>query len=325
MSSHPLKQIDLRQRIYDLLGQMNKCEVVKYLQKEGIARSTIYSIIKRCENGISIQEKPGKGRPPTLNQKKQLKLRNLVENRIGVSRRQLARKFLVSRYCIMRNIKKLGLKYYKRQKTPKYNQKQLDQMTWGCRKLRRNFIDSKKFIVMDDEKYFTLSGDNMPGNAGFIPQIQQTLHGIKGISVPYIGTTHGPAIDSNLYVQQCLPKLLAFIRRYHADNNYIFWPDLASSHYAKTTITWLNQQNIHFVPKQVNPPNLPKARPIEDFWSILADKVYHGGWLATTEQQLINRIKQQLKKVDLKIVQTMMLEVRKKLRKIEQKGPLSIL
>ncbi|CAF2061999.1 unnamed protein product, partial [Rotaria magnacalcarata] len=83
MSSHPPKQIDLRQLIYDLLGQMNKCEVVKHLQKEEIARSTIYSIIKRCENGIPIQEKPGKGRPPTLNQKKQLKLRNLVENRIG--------------------------------------------------------------------------------------------------------------------------------------------------------------------------------------------------------------------------------------------------
>ncbi|CAF2052575.1 unnamed protein product [Rotaria magnacalcarata] len=246
----------------------------------------------------------------------------------------------------MRNIKKLGLKYYKRQKAPKYNQKQLDQMAWRCRKLRRNFIDSKKFIVMDDEKYFTLSGDNMPGNAGFYssntantpwnvkfkskqkfePKVLVWLAlSSKGISVPYIGTTHGPAIDSNLYVQKCLPKLLAFIRRYHADNNYIFWPDLASSHYAKTTITWLNQQNIHFVPKQVNPPNLPKARPIEDFWSILADKVYHGGWLATTEQQLINRIKQQLKKFDLKIVQTMMLEVRKKLRKIEQQGPFSIL
>ncbi|CAF0991596.1 unnamed protein product [Rotaria magnacalcarata] len=313
MSSHPPKQIDLRQRIYDLLGQMNKCEVVKHLQKEGIARSTIYSIIKRCENGIPIQEKPGKGHPPTLNQKKQLKLRNLVENRIGIRQRQLARKFLVSRYCIMRNIKKLGLKYYKRQKAPKYNQKQLDQMAWRCRKLRRNFIDSKKFIVMDDEKYFTLSGDNMPGNAGFYssntantpwnvklkskqkfePKVLVWLAlSSKGISVPYIGTTHGPAIDSNLYVQKCLPKLLAFIRRYHADNNYIFWPDLASSHYPKTTITWLNEQNIHFVPKQVNPPNLPKAKPIEDFWSILADKVYHGGWLATTEQQLINRIKQ---------------------------------
>lgn len=148
----------------------------------------------------------------------------------------------------------------------------------------------------------------------------------KGISAPCIDTTQGPAIDGNLYVQKCLSKSLAFIRRYHVDNNRIFWPNLASSYYANTTITWLNQQNIHFVPKQVNPPNLPKARPIEDFWSILADKVYHGGWLATTEQQLINRIKQQqLKQFDLKSIQTMMLEVRKKLRKVEEQEPFSIL
>ncbi|CAM4824796.1 unnamed protein product [Rotaria magnacalcarata] len=167
----------------------------------------------------------------------------------------------------------------------------------------------------------------MPGNAGFYssntantpwnvkfkskqkfePKVLVWLAlSSKGISVPYIGTTDGPAIDSNLYVQKCLPKLLAFIRRYHADNNYIFWPDLASSHYAK---------NHHYMAKSTK----------YTFCAKTADKVYHGGWLATTEQQLINRIKQQLKKFDLKIVQTMMLEVRKKLRKIEQQGPFSIL
>ncbi|CAF5166545.1 unnamed protein product, partial [Rotaria magnacalcarata] len=39
---------------------------------------------------------------------------------------------------------------------------------------------------------------------------------------------------------------------------------------------WLHEQNIKFVPKQDNPPNVPQARPIEDFWSILAGKVYEG-------------------------------------------------
>ena len=78
--------------------------------------------------------------------------------------------------------------------------------------------------------------------------------------------------------------------------------------------TWLNEKRIPFVPKVVNPPNVPKARPIEDFWSILADKVYSGGWMATNQEQLVNRIKSKLKKIDLDTVQTMVEGRRKKLK-----------
>jgi hypothetical protein len=49
----------------------------------------------------------------------------------------------------------------------------------------------------------------------------------------------------------------------HPDNNYVLWPDLASLHYAKISTEWLEANNIDFVAKQHNPPNLPQARPIE--------------------------------------------------------------
>ena len=73
----------------------------------------------------------------------------------------------------------------------------------------------------------------------------------------------------------------------------MFWPDLASSHYANKISAWLNKQKVPFVPKVASPSNVPKAHPIEDFWSILADKVYSGGWTATNQKQLVNRIKAQ--------------------------------
>ena len=146
----------------------------------------------------------------------------------------------------------------------------------------------------------------------------------KGVSQPYIGTTQGVAINSDVYVRKCLLKLLAFIKAHHQHGEYVFRPDFASSHYANTTIDWFKERKINFVPRSVNPPNVLKARPMEDFWSILAQKVYSGGWKVTTQQQLINRIKQQLKKIDLNVVQ-MMLGVRNKLRKIEDQGPFSIL
>jgi hypothetical protein len=94
------------------------------------------------------------------------------------------------------------------------------------------------------------------------------------------------------YIEECLPKLMTFINKHHEHDNYIFWSDLATSHYTKTITTeWLNEQKIPFVPKCINPPNVPKARPINDFWSILADKVHNGGWIAMNEKQLTSRIK----------------------------------
>ena len=83
----------------------------------------------------------------------------------------------------------------------------------------------------------------------------------KGISAPYIGTTKGLAVDANDYIEKCLPKLIKFTNEHHSNDKYIFWPDLASSHYAKKSTDWLNERKVSFVPKPVNPPNVPKARP----------------------------------------------------------------
>ena len=64
---------------------------------------------------------------------------------------------------------------------------------------------------------------------------------------------------------------------HHSDFNYLFWSDLASAHYSKATIAWMDE-NLYFVDKGSNPPNVPQARPIENFWGCLAQKVFEGGW-----------------------------------------------
>ena len=43
-----------------------------------------------------------------------------------------------------------------------------------------------------------------------------------------------------------------FIETYHSDDDYVFWPDLATSHYARQTTQWLLEHQINFVPKQTN-------------------------------------------------------------------------
>ena len=59
------------------------------------------------------------------------------------------------------------------------------------------------------------------------------------------------AINKNIYINECLKKrLIPFINEYHSDDNYVFWPDLASSHYAKNTIEWFKSNNVSYVQKE---------------------------------------------------------------------------
>ena len=73
---------------------------------------------------------------------------------------------------------------------------------------------------------------------------------------------------AQIYLEECIKKwLIPFILKYHEIDDILFWPDLASSHYAKIVTKYLNEKNVEFVSKGENPPNVPQARGIESFWA----------------------------------------------------------
>ena len=74
--------------------------------------------------------------------------------------------------------------------------------------------------------------------------------------------------------------MVPFIRKNYRPGQYVFWPDLASCHYAHTVQDNLKTNQVNYVPKWCNPANVPKARPIEDFWGNLKEDVYKGDWRA---------------------------------------------
>ena len=47
------------------------------------------------------------------------------------------------------------------------------------------------------------------------------------------------------------------IEKFYRDKKYIFWPDLATSHYAKSVVNFLNENDINYVLKEDNPANVP--------------------------------------------------------------------
>lgn len=335
----------LRKKINLMLPQMKKSEVVKHFEKEGIARRTIYASIKRLELGKPMNDKKKTGRPTTWTASRKTRLKRLTNNRKGVSQRLLGKKFQVDQKTISRQLKKMKIPNFKREKTPKYTEKQAEKAKGLCSKLSNLFYRTACFVILDDEKYFTFDGSNMPGNDRYYSDDKEkcpddvrfvgkekypkkvlvwVAFSSKGISKPLIRPSKSEAIDSDIYINECLvPRLLPFINEHHQDKNYIFWPDLASAHYSKETVSWMNE-NIKFVPKHLNPPNVPQARPIENFWGCLAQKVYEGGWEAKTEQQLIHRIESKLKEFDLNFVETLMEGVKAKVKSIGKNGVFSL-
>ena len=79
-------------------------------------------------------------------------------------------------------------------------------------------------------------------------------------------------------------------------------------------------ENINFVPKEINPPNVPQSRPIENFWVCLAQKVYEEDCEAKTEQQLIRRTESKTKEFDTIFVESLLEGIKSKVRSIGDNG-----
>ncbi|KAI6655439.1 hypothetical protein LOD99_2274 [Oopsacas minuta] len=109
------------------------------------------------------------------------------------------------------------------------------------------------------------------------------------------------------------------------DDEILFWPDLASSHYSIATRACYKEIRINVVPKEMNPPNVPQLRPIENFWGILKAKIYKGAWEAKSVAQLVNRIKRCLTEMDWTSVQAMMRTCKTNIRKAADNPPLVML
>ena len=196
-------------------------------------------------------------------------------------------------------------------------------------------------LIIDDEKFFKLSGNNALGNRYFYstdpsaapPNIrfqQKTKFeskimvwmaiSAKGVSNVYAHRGK-QAEDQKIYLKECINRrLLPFVDKYHSKGNFLFWPDLARSHYSKIVQQRLNEKNIPYVSLVDNPPNVPQAGPIEVIWTILERKIYENNWEANNIDHLVRRIKQKIKELDQQMLQNMMEGVRRNLRAMWRDG-----
>lgn len=258
---------------------------VNYFVKQHIPRRTIYYILNKFLKYGTTKDQPRSGRPVKLSDKMMNGIIKSVNNRCGVSQRKIARRFHVHQSTVSRNLqRRTSIRIRKRRTAPKMDSEDQEKRAKkNCGKLYRELLSGCD-LVLDDEKYFTLTGDSVIGNRLFYstdparapadikfrkkkkfePKIMVWMAmSSKGVSDVYIHKSK-QAIRQDTYLNECINKrLLPFIEQYHFNGNYLFWPDLASAHYSKSVQERLNEKNVPFVIRKDNPPNVPQARPIE--------------------------------------------------------------
>ena len=327
---------------YVTVAKKQKNITVNHFLAENIPRQTIYNIIRKYDTSDVVGDRPRSGRPRKISSGERTRLKRLVNHKTGISLRRIAHKFNVHRRTIQRELNDMGIEYRKKKRAPRYTEKQIQEAPTRARRLYRTLLNNDFDLILDDEKYFSLNNESVSTNRGFYtsdpsvtpPNVKfkrtqkysaKVLVWIaiseKGISKPFFAK-QVQVINETTYLNQCIRvRLMPFINKHHNLKQVLFWPDLATSHYAGSVTDFFEEQNICFVPKEKNPQNCPQARPIETLWSLLEDKVYGGGWEAKTVEQLKRRIQKQLKQIDMKTVQTMFSSIRKQLRKIADEGP----
>jgi len=282
-------QEDLRKRICQFRNlhlEKPKMFTVKHFLDKGASKATIYRALERVEKNIGYQRKKGCGWKAIKMDKKHIdQLKKTFDHHHGVSQRQVARRFNCVQSYISKILKdKTNIRYYKKKKIPHRSESQLARIKPLCRHIYRNFRNFD--FVLDDESYFTYANTTLAGNDGFYSSdVSSTTSDVKfkrkkkyeekvlvsliispkGTSKPMFFES-GLAINKQSYIECLRKRLIPFIDKHYKNEEYLFWPDLASSHYANEVIAFLDSNNIKYVPKVKNPPNVPEARPIEDFW-----------------------------------------------------------
>lgn len=76
-----------------------------------------------------------------------------------------------------------------------------------------------------------------------------------------------------MYVKGCVQKqLISFLKKHHSDDQYVFWLDMASFHYAKDTVVVYEKYRLRYISKIEKITNVPQLKPIEHF-HILMDRI----------------------------------------------------
>lgn len=297
-----------------------------------IPRYTVDAVLNRYFETLSTARKTGSGKKSgSCDKKLKKKVVDSIKKKRSMSVRDLGKKCGTTASTVQRIKKQEGLKTYKKQKIAKVSTKQRETIRTRARKLYDHLRANPVMIVLDDETYVKTDFSTLPGPQYYTKSEGETLSeaettiGIEKFGKKYlvwqaisssgarstIFVTEG-TVNGEIYRKECLQKrLLPFLRKLGCTT--LFWPDLASCHYAGETIRFMNVNNINFVPKDMNPPNVPQCRPIERYWALVKSNLKKTGQTAKDMKDFKRKWKRASEKVDDSVVKKLMEGIQQKL------------
>ncbi|KAF2881252.1 hypothetical protein ILUMI_24919 [Ignelater luminosus] len=202
-------------------------------------------------------------------------------------------------------------------------------------------VRSGKIIIIDDETYCAVDPNDVPGRKyyhctssedvspekKFKPKkkffkkflIWQAMDGYGNVSKPYIFTG---TMNWQTYLKECLSKrLIPFIK----NRDVLFWPDMATCHYAVQCTEFLKESNVDFVTKVNNAPNTPQVRPIEKYWALLKREYAKRKTPAKNLNSFCRIMQTTARKVSENNGPALMSHLRKKLRQVGRKAYMNLI
>ena len=134
----------------------------------------------------------------------------------------------------------------------------------------------------------------------------------KGLSTPVLKSGRSMSVTARSYVDNCLePHLIPFLNTHY--------------HHEGPT-SFRDSSNVNNVKKEDNLTKFRsvECRPVEDFFSVLATRVYHRNWVAKDVAALKKRIRKGISEIPPAIVQTTMESVRTRLLQAWRVGVLKV-
>ena len=260
---------DINSRLYKFYNEnkeKGKQYVAAHFLEENVPKATIYRHINSAASGKQLARKNGSGRKPIFNTpNNRVKIKKMFNNRKKPSLRKAARKFKCSHITIRNILRKMQkpILCYKREKRP--NRTPVQRLVARPKSRRLLQVYRNVDFILDDESYFTLSNSVLTGNDSYytddknltpddVKYIDKAKYeekvlvwvaiSPKGNSQIYMRPS-GMAINQEVYLNECIKKrLVPFVQEHYRNGKYVFWLDLASSHYAKSVIEWLNNNNV---------------------------------------------------------------------------------
>jgi len=104
--------------------------------------------------------------------------------------------------------------------------------------------------------------------------------------------------DQHVYLEECVKaKMIPFIEANHKKKKTVIWSNASTAHQGKTVTNYLDTKNINYIPKEDNPGS--RVRCPLYFWSKLKMAVYKDNWIAKNKDDLFQRIKRCLAKIEI--------------------------